>query len=614
MSAMGPAGATLTAPDTQSSDLAAVPDAAWAEAERRAGIVRRALAGPRTRAAACALAEEAGTGVATLYRWIASYERDGRTSSLLPYSRRGERIRRKLTPAVERVVREVVDSYYLTLERPTVAQAVIEIARRCHQAGLRPPHRNTVRERIAEIAEERQMERRYGRRKAQQRYAPRPGTFPEDELTSPLSVVQIDHTKLDVILVDDLNRRPIGRPWITVAIDVFSRMVGGFYLSLDPPSAASVGLCLAHAILPKDPWLRERDLDLPWPCAGLPATVHADNAKEFRGHTLGRACAEYGITLTWRLVATPHYGAHIERLLGTVVREIHALPGTTFSTVRDRGDYDAEGKAVFTLEELELYLSTFLLGVYHERLHSALGITPRLAYERGLVGDGRKPGPGAPRLPSDAERLRLDFLPYVERVVQPTGVVVDGVHYYSDVLRRFIHARDPQNRRARQKLLFRRDPRDVSILHLWDPDFRQYFRVPYRNLARPPMSLWELREAQRAAKAAGRRHVNEAAIFEAYTQLRALEAAAKRESAKVRRARQRRRHHERARTQSRVERPPASPVESPHPMPAPSPPMPSTADIAPFEIEELAPSSYWASRPPPPRRAANSDSSTGEAP
>lgn len=99
----------------------------------------------------------------------------------------------------------------------------------------------------------------------------------------------------------------------------------------------------------------------PWPYAGPPATVHADNAKEFRGHTLGRACAEYGITLTWRLVATPHYGVHIERLLGTVVRGIHALPGMTFSTVRDRGDYDAEGKAVFTLEELELYLSTFLL-------------------------------------------------------------------------------------------------------------------------------------------------------------------------------------------------------------------------------------------------------------
>jgi hypothetical protein len=37
-------------------------------------------------------------------------------------------------------------------------------------------------------------------------------------------VVQIDHTLLDIILVDDLHRLSIGRPWITLAIDVFSRI------------------------------------------------------------------------------------------------------------------------------------------------------------------------------------------------------------------------------------------------------------------------------------------------------------------------------------------------------------------------------------------------------
>jgi putative transposase len=511
-------------------------------------------------------------------------------------------------------VRETIAAYYLTPERPSVARTAVEVARRCHLAGLTPPHRNTVRDYIAEIAEERRVRRRYGRRAARERYAPEPGAFPAEELQGPLSVVQVDHTLLDVILVDDQTRQPIGRPWLTLAIDVSSRMVAGFYLALDPPSAASVGLCLAQAILPKEDWLRARELAFRWPVAGLPVTVHADNAKEFRGHMLTRACQEYGITLAWRPVKTPRYGAHVERLLGTTLGELHALPGTTFATARERDGYDAAGQAVFTLTELEAYIATFFLGVYHERVHRALETTPRRAYERGLVGDGTRPALGAPRLPSDPARLRLDFLPYVERPVRPDGVVVDGVHYYSDVLRRFIHARDPQHPRARVKRLFRRDPRDVSVLHFWDPDLKQYFRVPYRNLARPPLSLWELRAARRAARAAGRREVNEGAIFAAYTRLRALEESATRETATARRARQRRRLHDasrhdpshdvsRAEATQTAQAVPAAGTHLTLIPPAPAPPSTSLpAAIIPFEIEELEPTPYWASRPPPPRR------------
>ena len=51
-----------------------------------------------------------------------------------------------------------------------------------------------------------------------------------DSAQRPLDLVQIDHTKLDIIVVDDEQRLPIGRPWITLAIDVYSRMVTGFYI------------------------------------------------------------------------------------------------------------------------------------------------------------------------------------------------------------------------------------------------------------------------------------------------------------------------------------------------------------------------------------------------
>jgi transposase InsO family protein len=77
----------------------------------------------------------------------------------------------------------------------------------------------------------------------------------------PLSLVQIDHTLVDVIVVDSITREPIQRPWLTLSIDVCSRCVPGFHLSLEPPSATSVALCLAHAALPKEGWLAARGID-----------------------------------------------------------------------------------------------------------------------------------------------------------------------------------------------------------------------------------------------------------------------------------------------------------------------------------------------------------------
>jgi putative transposase len=58
--------------------------------------------------------------------------------------------------------------------------------------------------------------------------------------------VQMDHTKVDVTVVDPITRLPVGRPTLTLAIDVATRMAIGFHLSLDPPSLTAVALCLTH--------------------------------------------------------------------------------------------------------------------------------------------------------------------------------------------------------------------------------------------------------------------------------------------------------------------------------------------------------------------------------
>ena len=110
------------------------------------------------------------------------------------------------------------------------------------------------------------LARREGRKASRDRFAPAIGSL---EATWPLSLVQIDHTVVDVIVVDSATRKPIQRPWLTLAIDVHSRCVAGFYLSLEPPSATSVALCIAHAAMPKQPWLAQRKIEEEWPVQGL---------------------------------------------------------------------------------------------------------------------------------------------------------------------------------------------------------------------------------------------------------------------------------------------------------------------------------------------------------
>lgn len=97
---------------------------------------------------------------------------------------------------------------------------------------------------------------------------------------------------------------------MTLAIDVYSRMVVDLYVSFEPPSPTSVGMCLSKGICPKGNYLAQLEVKGDWPVWGLMSKVHCDNAKEFRGKVLRRACEAYAIDLQWRPVQLPHFGGH----------------------------------------------------------------------------------------------------------------------------------------------------------------------------------------------------------------------------------------------------------------------------------------------------------------
>jgi putative transposase len=103
----------------------------------------------------------------------------------------------------------------------------------CLAEGSRVPHRNTVRRGVMDLVPS-SAARRLGEREIETAATPSPGQFVVDR---PIAVWQIDHTLVDVIVVDEQLRRPLGRPALTIAIDLCARMVGAFiYLSRRRPA------------------------------------------------------------------------------------------------------------------------------------------------------------------------------------------------------------------------------------------------------------------------------------------------------------------------------------------------------------------------------------------
>lgn len=167
-----------------------------------------------------------------------------------------------------------------------------------------------------------------------------------------------------------------------------------------------MALTLSQAVLPKDEYPRGRGVSLPWPVSGLPARLHLDNAKEFRSPALRRGVAQYGMELVYRPPATPHWGGHIERLIGTTMGALRILPGATGRSVADRSS-DPEATAAMTLDELETWLLHQILGVYHQTVHSSLGAAPITVWSEAVA---RLLQPH--QHPQDPQRFTLDFLPF----------------------------------------------------------------------------------------------------------------------------------------------------------------------------------------------------------
>lgn len=490
----------------------------------------------RTRAEVEAAARNAGVDAATIYRWIKLYTNSGSALGLVPLDR-GPGTNTVIPKEVETLIRDMSANVFLTGQKITATKFAKEIRRACKKLNLKAPHENTIRNRLKAIPGVIRATRR-GTERDRERHNATTGTNPQGAFLQ--SDYQIDHTLLPLIVVDDEYRKPINRPWITVVIEVKTRVVAGFYLSLGPPSSESVAMALAHAICPKEEYLAALGINAEWPVWGMAARLHADNALEFRSQALVLGLRQFNRDIQWRPVKKPHYGAHIERLIGTLGIELTSWQGATFSNPADKGDYDAVGNAVFTIREVEKRIALWITKIYHQSPHQGLeGRTPMGCFMEGVFGDGDKVGDGFQDRPADSKAVAIEFMRVERRKVTSAGVSIDGVNYYSPELSRFVGEPNQWDPDGSNKYLFRIDDRAISPVYFFDPIVNRYIEVPYANTSRPIITTWQLKAAKALVRAKGRAETDEDTIFMAYDELEedAAEAAA---TTKLRRSAQRR--------------------------------------------------------------------------
>lgn len=319
----------------------------------------------------------------------------------------------------------------------------------------------------------------------------------------PLERVELKRFQVDVMLCGDETGYILGRPWITIAVDAYSRMVVGHAIDFDSPSGSAAGVCMSHSILPKEEWLQQNEAifqgKLEWPCQGWPYTLCFDNFREFGSSSLLRTYDRYGVRIEFGYAKNPERTGCIEHLVSRMAKRLSGLSKliSSHSNQRDGSD-GGDGKSAIGWQDFKRWLTVLICGIYHNRSHSDLdGKSPLERWKQGS-GDGVESALSSVACPdcyvgADTEQLRIDFLPSIERVITWDGVQIDAVRYMGSALQPWINTRHPKDENRLRLFTFRRDPQDISVIYFWNPELEKYEPVPCRDGFQCSMTIWEWR-------------------------------------------------------------------------------------------------------------------------
>ena len=343
---------------------------------------------------------------------------------------------------------------------------------------------------------------KYGEKDALRRFRGRGRAL---QATRPLELVMFDHTRIDVwAVVQDENGQLlfVERPWMTVGIDCYSRMVLGAVLTYEHPSIHSITECMRHVIRRKDELL-QRFPDFVEKRAtdgyGKPFTIVVDNGWEFTGGSFQTSCENANINVMWAPVKIPMFKAYVERLFRTVNQGIwHLLDGGIPLTPKDRSllDLKPEVDAVHDRQRLEDLLWQWIVTQYHMEVHSDLNMAPARKWGLGIAAKGR---------PKVRDVREFDKVIGFTRDCQLSGegIFFDGERFHDPAVTTLLMSDIARHGKAREQrkgvtssktvwVMVTANPGNADHVHVRNPRTGEQVKLPNWNLIYSKGTPWHV--------------------------------------------------------------------------------------------------------------------------
>lgn len=369
---------------------------------------------------------------------------------LLPnHSGKGNRTDR-LSTRVRALMEEVVQTQFATPVKKTKVLVYGAFTSLCENNGIdKPPTYKTFIKEIKKLTTPEMVEKMEGSKVAYQisDFLEHSDMGMSVHGDRPWEYTHIDHTEMDEELLHSVTKKNMGKAWVTLLIDSFSRLVLAYYVTYDPPSYRSLLGVMRECV-------RKHNR--------LPEAIIADNGKDLKSIYFEQLLARYECNYLSRPPSKPRFGAVIERFIHTLNKQfIHNLKGNTKAMKKARQVTQAvnpKNLTVWNLPMLDRHLHHYFYEEYNNREHSALGRSPREEFDAALARFE------LPMIPvSYNEDFIMKTLPStrsgVATVAAQRGIKVNGYFYRSNKLRK------PELYKT--KVPVRYDPYNMGVIYAY---------------------------------------------------------------------------------------------------------------------------------------------------